>query len=110
MSKRRDHATASHHAIERAMQRSDLSTLDEARVALEIAWERGVRLPWRFGRMLGRRTGGTVPRKQRAEYRVSGLMLLVRRGPVIATCWKLSEAQLRCVASWRATGVWELRR
>lgn len=108
--RRRARASATNHAVDRAVARTDVGRRGDARVGLELAWEHGVRLPWRYGRSLGRRTHRNVPKKQRAEYRLSGDVVMVRRGRSIVTCWRLDVDAAEIVEEWRATGIWRTDR
>ena len=86
------------HAARRAVERLEASPRDLHRLfasSLPLSWRRAAQL------------GIRVPsHKSGVRFRVAGDVLLVCRGAVIITVWRLTLEQLATLLVWSATGWW----
>ena len=74
---------------------------------LREAFAVSTKLPQRYGAKLSYKwPAGKKQPKGSATYRVAGSTLMVTKGSVIITVWKLSEADLATTIWYALTGQW----
>jgi hypothetical protein len=107
MPMRRDDVRTTNHSIERALGRvGGFENPADASGWLRRAWAEGTKLPGRYARSLGRRRTPRRRRKGDPIFRVYGDVVLVGRGRLVITCWRLDDDALAAVFVWVAMGIW----
>jgi hypothetical protein len=103
----RNNVRTTNHSIERALGRvGGFESPAAAATWLRRAWAEGMKLPGRYARSLGRRRSPRRRRKEDPIFRVYGDVVLVGRGRLVITCWRLNNDALASVFVWVALGIW----
>jgi hypothetical protein len=106
-SSQRDRVSVTYHAQQRAQERLDQPAHKPMVCYLREAFANSTKLPQRYGAQLSKKwLSGKKQPKGSATYRIAGSTVMVTKGSVIITVWKLSEAELATTIWYALTGQW----